>query len=84
FRVIDTHAGIGRYDLTSTEAGKTGEWREGIGRLMGPDAVPLSQDARGLLKPYLDAVDAENGGGPLVRYPGSPRLALRLMRADDR
>lgn len=84
FRVIDTHAGIGRYDLTSAEAGRTGEWRDGIGRLMGPDAVPLSPQARHLLKPYLDAVDAENGGGPLLRYPGSPRLALRLMRADDR
>ncbi|RTL68352.1 MAG: 23S rRNA (adenine(2030)-N(6))-methyltransferase RlmJ [Hyphomicrobiales bacterium] len=84
FRVIDTHAGIGRYDLTSTEAGKTGEWRDGIGRLVGPSALPLSQEARDLLKPYLDAVSAETGGGPLVRYPGSPRLALRLMREDDR
>ncbi|MER8461088.1 23S rRNA (adenine(2030)-N(6))-methyltransferase RlmJ, partial [Mesorhizobium sp. M1300] len=32
FRVIDTHAGIGRYDLSSTEAQKTGEWQGGIGR----------------------------------------------------
>ncbi|MER9051152.1 23S rRNA (adenine(2030)-N(6))-methyltransferase RlmJ, partial [Mesorhizobium sp. M0923] len=31
FRVIDTHAGIGRYDLSSTEAQKTGEWQGGIG-----------------------------------------------------
>ena len=33
FRVIDTHAGIGLYDLSSDEAQKTGEWRNGIGRL---------------------------------------------------
>ncbi|WP_292380355.1 23S rRNA (adenine(2030)-N(6))-methyltransferase RlmJ, partial [Mesorhizobium sp.] len=33
FRVIDTHAGIGRYDLASVEAGKTGEWQGGIGRV---------------------------------------------------
>ncbi|MDX8463838.1 23S rRNA (adenine(2030)-N(6))-methyltransferase RlmJ, partial [Mesorhizobium humile] len=33
FRVIDTHAGIGRYDLASVEAGKTGEWQGGVGRL---------------------------------------------------
>ena len=39
FRVIDTHAGIGVYDLTSEAAQKTGEWREGIGRLMEPRAV---------------------------------------------
>ena len=36
FRVIDTHAGIGMYDLAGEEAGKTGEWRGGIGRLIGP------------------------------------------------
>ncbi|WP_292333685.1 23S rRNA (adenine(2030)-N(6))-methyltransferase RlmJ, partial [Mesorhizobium sp.] len=33
FRAIDTHAGIGRYDLASVEAGKTGEWQGGIGRV---------------------------------------------------
>ena len=41
FRVIDTHAGRGRYALTSEEAAKTGEWLSGIGRLLGPDAPPL-------------------------------------------
>ena len=35
FRVIDTHAGIGLYDLSSDEAQKTGEWLGGIGRLAG-------------------------------------------------
>ena len=34
FRVIDTHAGAGRYDLAGPEAGKTQEWRDGIGRLL--------------------------------------------------
>ncbi|MDX2204402.1 MAG: 23S rRNA (adenine(2030)-N(6))-methyltransferase RlmJ [Hyphomicrobiaceae bacterium] len=84
FRVVDTHAGIGRYDLRSLEAGKTGEWQLGIGRLMGPGRVEISGPAHALLAPYLDAVSAENGGGPLQLYPGSPRLALRLMRACDR
>lgn len=37
FRVLDTHAGIGLYDLSSEEAQKTGEWREGIGRLLEGD-----------------------------------------------
>ena len=84
FRVIDTHAGRGRYDLQSVEAGKTGEWEGGIGRLVGPGAMPLAPAAATLLQPYLKAVDAENGGGDVRRYPGSPRLALRLMRAQDR
>ena len=33
FRVIDTHAGAGLYDLRGDEAGRTGEWQEGIARL---------------------------------------------------
>ena len=83
FRVIDTHAGIGLYDLEGEEATKTGEWRGGIGRLIGPDALPLSA-AADLLAPYLDAVTALNPHGRLCRYPGSPSLALALMRPDDR
>ena len=81
FRVIDTHAGIGVYDLTSEAAQKTGEWREGIGRLM---AAKLSPAAAEVLAPYLDVVRRLNPGGALVRYPGSPLLARELMRADDR
>lgn len=88
FRVIDTHAGIGMYDLAGEEAGKTGEWRGGIGRLLGPDtdsgAAPLPAAAAELLKPYLSAVGALNPDGATRRYPGSPCLALALMRASDR
>lgn len=84
FRVIDTHAGVGRYDLGSVQAGKTGEWQDGIGRLLGPHAREMAPAVRELLRPYLDAVVAENGGSGLQRYPGSPRLALRLMRQQDR
>ena len=88
FRVIDTHAGIGLYDLAGEEAGKTGEWRGGIGRLLGPDAnlgaAPKPAAAAALMKPYLDAVGALNPDGVPRRYPGSPCLALALMRGDDR
>ena len=34
FRVIDTHAGEGIYDLSDERAEKTAEWRGGIGRLL--------------------------------------------------
>src|ERR1700756_4554789 len=60
FRVIDTHAGAGRYDLASEQAARTGEWRDGIGRLW---AAELAEDIRGLLAPYLAAVAAANGTG---------------------
>src|SRR5262245_38399750 len=72
FRVIDTHAGAGLYDLAGVEAMKTGEWRDGIGRLM---AAKLDTLVRALLAPYLDAVAACNPDSRLAIYPGSPALA---------
>ena len=81
FRVVDTHAGIGRYNLASTEAGKTGEWQGGIGRLF---EVTLEPRAAAVLQPYLDAVRAENLEGGLTRYPGSPLLVRHLLRKQDR
>lgn len=91
FRVIDTHAGAGHYDLSSIEAEKTGEWREGIGRLLAAD---LPTQSEWLMAPYLDIVrrlgttvegsatrDADKGG--LRAYPGSPVIAAELLRADD-
>ncbi len=84
FRVIDLHAGIGLYDLSGEEAGKTGEWREGIGRLL---AAPLPDEVAALLAPYLDAVRGFNPdrspGGDIRFYPGSPLLARTLMRPGD-
>ena len=83
-RVIDTHAGIGSYRLDSDEARRTGEWQSGIGRLIGPSAGPLPDDISALLAPYLSAVGGCNSGGELQVYPGSPSLALALLRSDDR
>jgi 23S rRNA (adenine2030-N6)-methyltransferase len=81
FRVIDTHAGIGRYDLSSTEAQKTGEWQGGISRLF--DSA-LDAPAAALLAPYLEAVRSLNSEGGLKKYPGSPLIARHLMRKQDR
>ncbi len=84
FRVIDTHAGVGIYDLSSDAAHKTGEWLAGIGRLMGPDAVPLPPAAADVLAPYLGAVRAYNAPGRISRYPGSPKVARAMLRPQDR
>jgi 23S rRNA (adenine2030-N6)-methyltransferase len=84
FRVIDTHAGSGVYDLAGLEAGKTGEWRDGIGRLLGDDARDLPAEPRALLAPYLDAVAALNPSGKLACYPGSPALVQSMLRRQDR
>lgn len=81
FRVLDTHAGAGVYDLASAQAGKTGEWRRGIARLA--DAA-LSAKAAPLIADYLDAVRALNPRGGLRYYPGSPALVRSLLRRQDR
>ncbi|WP_048647697.1 23S rRNA (adenine(2030)-N(6))-methyltransferase RlmJ [Nitratireductor soli] len=81
FRVIDTHAGIGLYDLSSPQAQKTGEWRGGIGRLM---EARLDGEIARLLNPLLDAVRAVNQGDAITRYPGSPRIVRHLLRKQDR
>src|ERR1044072_2221311 len=85
FRVIDTHAGAGTYDLTGAEASRTGEWRGGIGKLIATDPP---QPARALLAPYLDAVAPFNPvaaqAESLKVYPGSPALVRHWLRAQDR
>lgn len=81
FRVIDTHAGSGFYDLQSDEASRTGEWIDGIGRLRSARIVP---EAGELLAPYLSAVSAVNEGDALRYYPGSPAVARQLLRRQDR
>jgi 23S rRNA (adenine2030-N6)-methyltransferase len=68
--VLDTHAGLGQYDLQSEVAQKTGEWQLGIGRLLEGETHPL-------LKPYLEIARAH-------LYPGSPRIARALLRPQDR
>ena len=75
---LDTHAGIGLYDLGHPWAQKLAEYREGIER------VWTRADAPALLEPYLTAVRADNPDGRLRRYPGSPRIAQRLLRDADR
>ena len=81
FRIVDTHAGPGIYDLSSEEAQKTGEWQDGIGRLLQAE---WSKKAKELLEPYFSAVQAYNTDDKLQHYPGSPMLARHLMRQQDR
>jgi 23S rRNA (adenine2030-N6)-methyltransferase len=81
FRVIDTHAGAGLYDLTGPEAVRNPEWRAGIGRLFDATIDPAAQD---LLSDYLDAVRSANPEGKIVCYPGSPALVRAWLRRSDR
>jgi 23S rRNA (adenine2030-N6)-methyltransferase len=81
FRVLDTHAGIGLYDLTSEEAQKTGEWQGGIGKLLEGN---LPANVAEFLEPYLSAIKELNPEGGVNNYPGSPKLSRMLFRPQDR
>ncbi|MDX2288103.1 MAG: 23S rRNA (adenine(2030)-N(6))-methyltransferase RlmJ [Hyphomicrobiaceae bacterium] len=80
FRVIDTHAGLGVYDLGGPEAGKTGEWQDGIGRIWQSDPPGRLAD---ILEPYIGVISRLNAQGSLRLYPGSPLIAHALMRSND-
>ena len=84
FRVIDSHAGAGRYDLGGAEAARSGEWRDGIARLIAAQADLGEGRAGALVKIYCDAVAALNKSGTLRLYPGSPLLAAARLRPQDR
>ncbi|MBB3174377.1 23S rRNA (adenine2030-N6)-methyltransferase [Endobacter medicaginis] len=80
-QVLDTHAGTGMTDLSGAEARRTGEWREGIGRV---------DDREPALYAYREAIAAAQGHfgaefhvGP-EHYPGSPALVRALLRPQDR
>jgi len=78
FAFLDSHAGVGLYDLEGDQASRTGEWLEGIARLWQASDLPeLAAD-------YLRVVGELNPDGALRHYPGSPELARRLTRPQDR
>lgn len=77
FWVLDTHAGIGMYDLTGEEATKTGEAMAGVARLLERSDVPAA------IAPYVEAVKQLNENGELRWYPGSPWLSALHLRPQD-
>lgn len=78
FAYVDSHAGIGAYDLGSVQAEKTGEWLGGIAKVMAAADSPEE------MAPFLDVVRAMNPEGGLRHYPGSPMIAAKLARDCDR
>ncbi|HWU57056.1 MAG TPA: 23S rRNA (adenine(2030)-N(6))-methyltransferase RlmJ [Rhizomicrobium sp.] len=75
FSVIDSHGGRGLYDLVGAQALRTGEAEGGIARLL--DLTGAMPEALSL---YLTLV---REAGPNA-YPGSPLIAARLLRPQDR
>jgi len=87
FCVIETHAGSGCYALDGREAGKTGEFKDGISRLLYPDLHGSTAKASSLpplLRRWLDSILAVPGNEDGLKvYPGSPLQAANAMRAED-
>ena len=83
FRVIDTHAGCGLYDLRNGEAQRTLEWRNGIGRLVAVREQETWIAQFSALNSYLGILDILNTE-ELQFYPGSPLIAEKLLRDSDR
>lgn len=82
WRFIDTHAGVGRYDLTADEAVRSPEWRDGVARVW--EAIGTARpEVVAAMDPYVRVLRAMNPGRHIQSYPGSPMLAAELMRADD-
>jgi 23S rRNA (adenine2030-N6)-methyltransferase len=77
FAVLDVHAGRGLYDLASSEAERSPEWRDGIGRIWDWPDPPA------LIARYLAAVRSFNADGSLRTYPGSPALVTTNLRDED-
>jgi 23S rRNA (adenine2030-N6)-methyltransferase len=75
---IDTHAGAGMYALDKGYAAQNAEYESGITRLWG------RTDLSATLVEYLALVKTFNNDGQLKRYPGSPALAYKLLRNEDR
>ena len=78
FWYIDTHAGAGCYTLDSGYAAQNAEYRSGIALLWERDDLPAN------LADYLALVKRFNPDGRMKLYPGSPLLALQLLREQDR
>lgn len=76
---LDTHAGRGRYPLEDIATQRGGEFRTGILPLLARPNPPAA------LRAYCAQVRRlGESDGKLVAYPGSPSIALDLLRPDDR
>ncbi len=85
FRVLDTHAGAGLYDLAGADAQRTLEADGGIEAVLAAaDAGTLPEKVIPLLAPYFDAIRRLRAESGRRLYPGSPALALALSRPQDR
>lgn len=77
FYYIDSHSGAGMYALDDEYAQKTGEYKEGIAKLVNQHNLPET------LLPYVELIKSLNPTNNLTVYPGSPAIAKYFSRRQD-
>jgi len=77
FTYIDSHAGAGMYSLHNDYAKKTGEYQQGIAKLINQSDLPE------VLVPYVELIQSLNPAHQLNLYPGSPAIAREILRRQD-
>lgn len=75
---IDTHSGAGFFELSSSDAQKTQEYKEGIAKLWQHSSEHEA------LNDYIALIKSFNGGDELAFYPGSPKIAEHYLRRQDK
>ena len=84
--LVDMHAGAGIYDLSGQWAQKKMEFAQGIEAVWqaAKQASIAKTGVPAAVQRYLDIISMFNEGGSLRFYPGSPWIALKLIRNQDR
>jgi 23S rRNA (adenine2030-N6)-methyltransferase len=82
FFYLDTHAGGGRYDLSQGESQRSGEYKQGIGRLLEFPAAALPDEVRDYVQLVRECAGPKRSA--ITAYPGSPVIVARLRRPTDR
>ncbi len=82
FFYLDTHAGRGLYDLSESQAQRSGEYKAGIGRLLDLPAASLPPEVAAYVQ--LVRESAGKGHSAITAYPGSPLIVARMRRPNDR
>lgn len=77
YTYIDSHSGAGMYKLTDEYAQKTGEYKQGIAKLINNNDIPES------LEEYITLIQSFNDSEELTLYPGSPAVAKAFSRRQD-
>lgn len=84
FWYADTHAGAAVYALEEKYAQKNAEFDTGIGRLWAQQDLPAPLQAYVAQVRALNPRAVDDPVGALRLYPGSPQIAMQMLRAQDR